>query len=62
MTTILRSARTPKGTKVRTSWSSDEALAQTSPGNHIVSHGDSHYGRVEAMEWAEDDDADSFSA
>ena len=56
--TILRPARTPKGTEVRTvvkhvtkrlrqHW-----LAST----RIIWRGDSHYGRVEVMEWAENND------
>ena len=28
------------------------------PKTHIIWRGDSHYGRVEALEWAEDNDAD----
>ena len=54
---ILRPARTPKGTEVRTvvrhvtrrirkHWST----------TRIIWRGDSHYGRTEAMEWAENND------
>jgi hypothetical protein len=33
-------------------------MRQHWPNTRIVWRGDSHYGRVEAMEWAEDNDAD----
>jgi hypothetical protein len=57
--TILRPARTPKGTEVRTVVKHlTKRLKQHWPNTRIVWRGDSHYGRVEAMEWAEDDGAD----
>jgi len=52
---ILRPARTPKGTEVRTVVKHvTKHLRQHWPHTRIVWRGDSHYGRVEAMEWAED--------
>ena len=57
--TILRPARTPKGTEVRTVVKHVTThLRQYWPNTRIVWRGDSHYGRVEAMEWADDNDAD----
>ena len=57
--TILRPARTPKGTEVRTVIKHvTKRLRQHWPNTRMVWRGDSHYGRVEAMEWAEDDGAD----
>src|SRR6516164_6708523 len=57
--TILRPARTPKGTEVRTVIKHvTKRLRQHWPNTRIVWRGDSHYGRVEAMEWAEADGAD----
>jgi hypothetical protein len=57
--TILRPARTPKGTEVRTVIKHvTKRLRQHWPHTRIVWRGDSHYGRVEAMEWAEDNSAD----
>src|ERR1700674_1198696 len=56
---ILRPARTPKGTEVRTVIKHvTKRLRQHWPNPGIVWRGDSHYGRVEAMEWAENDGAD----
>jgi hypothetical protein len=56
---ILRPARTPKGTEVRTVIKHvTKRLKQHWRNTRIVWRGDSHYGRVEAMEWAEDDGAD----
>ena len=56
---ILRPARTPKGTEVRTVVKHvTKRLRKHWPHTRIVWRGDSHYGRVEAMEWAEDDGAD----
>ena len=53
--TILRPARTPKGTEVRTVIKHvTKRLRQHWRNTRIVWRGDSHYGRVEAMEWAED--------
>jgi hypothetical protein len=57
--TILRPARTPKGTEVRTVIKHvTKRLRRHWSKTRIVWRGDSHYGRVEAMEWAEDNDAD----
>jgi hypothetical protein len=56
---ILRPARTPKGTEVRTVIKHvTQRLRRHWPSTRIVWRGDSHYGRVEAMEWAESNDAD----
>jgi hypothetical protein len=56
---ILRPARTPKGTEVRTVIKHvTKRLRRHWPKTRIVWRGDSHYGRVEAMEWAEDNDDD----
>jgi hypothetical protein len=56
---ILRPARTPKGSEVRTVIRHvTKRLRCHWPKTRIVWRGDSHYGRVEAMEWAEDHDAD----
>jgi Transposase DDE domain group 1 len=56
---ILRAARTPKGTEVCTVVKHvTKRLHQHWPHTRIVWRGDSHYGRVEAMEWAEDNDTD----
>ena len=53
--TILRPARTPKGTEVRTVIKHvTKRLKQHWPNTHIVWRGDGHYGRVEAMEWIEE--------
>jgi hypothetical protein len=55
--TILRPARTPKGTEVRTVIKHvTKRLRRHWPNTRIVWRGDSHYGRVEAMDWAEDND------
>jgi len=57
--TILRPARTPKGTEVRTVIKHvTKRLRRHWSKTRIAWRGDSHYGRVEAMEWAEDNDAD----
>jgi hypothetical protein len=57
--TILRPARTPKGTEVRTVIKHvTKRLRRHWRKARIVWRGDSHYGRVEAMEWAENNDAD----
>jgi hypothetical protein len=57
--TILRPARTPKGTEVRTVIKHvTKRLKQHWPSTRMVWRGDSHYGRVEAMEWAENDGGD----
>ena len=56
---ILRPARTPKGTEVRTVIKHvTKRLRWHWPQTRIVWRGDSHYGRVEAMEWAEGNGAD----
>jgi hypothetical protein len=56
---ILRPARTPKGTEVRTIVKHvTKHLRKHWPHTRIVWRGDSHYGRVEAMEWAEDNGSD----
>src|SRR5246127_2574454 len=56
---ILRAARTPKGTEVRTVIKHVTKRLRTHwPNTRIVWRGDSHYGRVEGMEWAEDDGVD----
>jgi len=53
--TILRPARTPKGTEVRTVIKHvTKRMMRHWPNTRIVWRGDSHYGRVEAMDWAED--------
>jgi hypothetical protein len=57
--TILRPARTPKGTEVRTVIKHvTKRLKQHWPDTRIVWRGDSHYGRVEAMEWIEENGGD----
>src|SRR5208283_894654 len=57
--TILRPARTPKGTEVRTVIKHvTKRMRKHWPKTRIVWRGDSHYGRVEAMEWAEDNGTD----
>jgi hypothetical protein len=57
--TILRPARTPKGTEVRTVIKHvTKRLRPHWPNTRIVWRGDSHYGRVEAMEWAESNGGD----
>jgi len=54
---ILRPARTPKGTEVRTVIKHlTKRIRKHWPNTRIVWRGDSHYGRVEAMDWAEDND------
>jgi Transposase DDE domain group 1 len=56
---ILRPARTPKGTEVCTVIKHvTKRLRQHWPHTRIVWRGDSHYGRVEVMEWAENNGAD----
>jgi len=57
--TILRPARTPKGTEVRTVIKHvTKRMRKHWPKTRIIWRGDSHYGRVEAMEWAEDNGSD----
>jgi hypothetical protein len=56
---VLRPACTPKGTEVRIVIKHvTKRLRRHWPHTRMVWRGDSHYGRVEAMEWAEDDGAD----
>jgi DDE family transposase len=56
---ILRPARTPKGSEVRTVIKHvTNRLRRHWPKTRLVWRGDSHYGRVEAMDWAEEHDAD----
>jgi hypothetical protein len=56
---ILRPARTPKGTEVRTVVKHvTKRIGRHWPATRIIWRGDSHYGRAEAMEWAENNDAD----
>src|SRR5258708_504306 len=56
---ILRPARTPKGTEVRTVIKHvTKRLKRHWRRTRIIWRGDSHYGRVEAMEWEENNDAD----
>ena len=56
---ILRPARTPKGTEVRTVIKHvTKRLRKHWPNTRIVWRGDGHYGRVEAMERAENDSTD----
>jgi hypothetical protein len=58
---ILRPARTPKGTEVRTVIKHVTKLLQARwPNTRIVWRGDSHYGRVEAMEWIEENDDSNY--
>jgi hypothetical protein len=57
--TILRPARTPKGTEVTTVIKHvTKRLRQHWPNARLVWRGDSHYGRVEAMDWAEGNGVD----
>jgi hypothetical protein len=57
--TIRRPARTPKGTEVRTVVKHlTKRLRRHWPKIRNVWRGDGHYGRIEAMDWAEDNDAD----
>ena len=54
---ILRPARTPKGTEVRTVIKHvTKHLRRHWPTTRIVWRGDGHYGRVEAMDWADEHD------
>jgi len=55
---ILRPARTPKGTEVRTVIKHvTRRIRAHWPATRLVWRGDSHYGRAEAMEWAENNGA-----
>src|SRR5208283_3892474 len=54
---ILRPARTPKGTEVRTVVKHvTKRLRKHWPHTRLVWRGDGHYGRVEAMDWADEHD------
>jgi len=56
---ILRPARTPKGSEVCTVIKHvTKRLRRHWSNTRLVWRGDSHYGRVEAMDWAEDHGAD----
>src|ERR1043166_4175080 len=56
---IMRPARTPKGTEVATVIKHvTRRLRRHWHKTPIVWRGDSHYGRAEAMDWAENNDAD----
>lgn len=56
---ILRSAKTPKGTEVRTVVKHVTGrIRKHWPKTRLIWRGDGHYGRDEAMEWAEKNDAD----
>jgi hypothetical protein len=56
---ILRPARTPKGTEVRTVVKHiTQRIREQWPKTRLIWRGDSHYGRDEAMEWAENNDTD----
>ena len=55
---ILRTAKTPKGTEVATVLKHvTRRIRRHWPTTRIVWRGDSHYGRPEGMEWAENNDA-----
>jgi hypothetical protein len=55
---ILRPARTPKGTEVRTVVKHvTKRIRKHWPTTRLVWRGDSHYGRDEAMQWAENNGA-----
>jgi hypothetical protein len=52
---ILRGGKTPSGVEVRTVLKRVIGRIRTHwPKTHILVRGDSHYGRVEAMEWCEE--------
>jgi hypothetical protein len=55
---ILRPARTPKGTEVRTVIKHlTKRIRSHWPATRLIWRGDSHYGRDEAMQWAENNGA-----
>src|SRR5947199_10730806 len=57
--TILRPARTPKGTEVRTVIKHvTKRMKRHWPKTRLVWRSDIHYALVEAMDWAEDSDTD----
>ena len=54
---ILRSARTPNGSEVRTVIKHvTQRVREHWPNTRLIWRGDAHYGRHEAMEWAENND------
>jgi hypothetical protein len=56
---ILRPARTPKGREVRTVVKHvTRRIRRHWPAARLIWRGDSHYGRTEAMQWAENNGAD----
>ena len=56
---ILRPGRTPKGTEVRTVVKHVTLrIREHWPKTRLIWRGDGHYGRAEAMEWAENNDTD----
>jgi Transposase DDE domain group 1 len=56
---ILRPGRTPKGTEVRTVVKHvTQRIREHWPKTRLIWRGDGHYGRAEAMEWAENNDTD----
>ena len=56
---ILRPGRTPKGTEVRTVVKHvTRRIREHWPKTRLIWRGDGHYGRAEAMEWAENNDTD----
>jgi Transposase DDE domain group 1 len=56
---ILRSAKTPKGTEVKTVIKHvTRRVCEHWPKTRLIWRGDSHYGRDEAMEWIENSGGD----
>src|SRR5215468_1747504 len=56
---VLRAAKTPKGTEVRTVVKHvTRRIRKHWPKTRLIWRGDSHYGRAEAMEWAENNNVD----
>jgi hypothetical protein len=54
---ILRSAKTPKGTEVRAVIKHvTRRIRKHWPNTRIIWRGDSHYGRVEVMDWADNNE------
>jgi hypothetical protein len=61
--TILRAARTPAGTEVRTVVKHVTRRIRTHwPNTRLIWRGDSHYGREEAMQWLENNGGDYIFA
>src|SRR5262245_42180198 len=59
VTAILRPARTPKGSEVRTVVKHvTRRIRRHWPATRLIWRGDSHYGREEAMTWCEEDGED----